>query len=61
MPIAWDELPQVKSGAHWTIRNAREHLSLRKRDPWTDYSNQSQSLTEAMSILSFVPKRKNPV
>ena len=35
MPVAWEDLSSLKSGAEWTIRNAREYLSFRKRDPWS--------------------------
>src|SRR5262249_14487052 len=27
MPIAWEQLEAIKSGAQWTIADAREHLS----------------------------------
>ena len=36
-PIAWDELPEIRSGAHWTISDARDRLSFQKVDPWADY------------------------
>ena len=58
MPVAWDDLPEIKSGAHWTIGNAREHLSFQARDPWAGYWKQAQSLTGAMKILSFKPERR---
>ncbi len=58
MPVAWQELASIKSGAQWTVRNAREHLSQVKRDPWAQYWQQSQSLTDAMKILSFKPRGK---
>jgi bifunctional non-homologous end joining protein LigD len=58
MPVAWKDLASIKSGAQWTLRNAREHLSQVKRDPWARYWQQSQSLTDAMKILSFKPRRK---
>lgn len=53
MPIDWDELPQMKSGAHFTIRNARDHLSLRKADPWAEYARCKQGLSKAMKALDF--------
>ena len=58
MPLAWDDLSRVQSGAQWTIQDAREYLSFRKRDPWSGYWKEAQSLTEAMKILSFKPRRK---
>ena len=57
MPVAWKDLPMLKGGAHWTIMNAREHVSFEKRDPWADYWKQPQSLTAAMKTLSFKPGR----
>jgi bifunctional non-homologous end joining protein LigD len=55
MPISWEELADVKSGAQWNIANAREFLSFRKQDPWTQFWKQRQSLTQAMKYLSFTP------
>ena len=51
MPIAWDELPEVRSGAHWTISDARDRLSFQKVDPWADYGKCRQTLTAAMKAL----------
>jgi bifunctional non-homologous end joining protein LigD len=42
MPVAWEELPKIKSGAQWTIANAREHLSFQTSDLWTDYWKRSR-------------------
>ena len=54
MPIAWDELPEVRDGAHWTISNARDRLSFQKADPWVDYWTCRQTLTAAMKALAGV-------
>jgi bifunctional non-homologous end joining protein LigD len=51
MPIAWDELALVKSGAHWTISDARDRLSFQKVDPWAGYWTCRQTLTAAMKVL----------
>jgi len=51
MPIAWDELADVRSGAECTIANARDRLSLRKVDPWAGYAGCKQTLTAAMKAL----------
>ncbi len=51
MPISWDELPQIKSGAHWTISDARDRLSFQKADPWADYWKCKQTMTAAMKAL----------
>jgi bifunctional non-homologous end joining protein LigD len=52
MPIAWDELAEVRSGAHWTISDARDRLSFQKLDPWADYWTCRQTLTAAMKTLA---------
>ncbi|MBC7666316.1 MAG: DNA ligase D [Caulobacter sp.] len=54
MPIAWDELPDIRSGAHWTISDARDHLSFQKADPWADYWKCKQTMTAAMKALADV-------
>lgn len=33
MPVTWEQLATLKSGAQWTISTAREHLSFQKTDP----------------------------
>jgi bifunctional non-homologous end joining protein LigD len=55
MPISWQELPGIKSGAQWTIVTAREHLSFQKADPWADYWTSKQTLTVAMKRLGYLP------
>jgi bifunctional non-homologous end joining protein LigD len=51
MPIAWDALGPIKGGAQWTIANAREHLSFQAADPWADYWDAKQTLTQALKLL----------
>jgi bifunctional non-homologous end joining protein LigD len=53
MPVTWDDLPKLKSGAHWTIATAREHLSFQKVDPWAEYFSTAQTLTAAMKVLGY--------
>jgi bifunctional non-homologous end joining protein LigD len=55
MPVAWEELSSLKSGAHWTIATAREHLSFQTVDPWADYGSTPQTLTAAMKLLNYKP------
>jgi bifunctional non-homologous end joining protein LigD len=57
MPVAWEQLMSLKSGAQWTVRTAREYLSFQKDDPWAAYRDCEQHLDEAMSILGFEPQR----
>jgi len=54
MPIAWDELPQIGDGAHWTISDARDRLSFQKADPWAGYWTCRQTMTAAMKALADV-------
>jgi len=51
MPIAWEDLAKLKSGSHWTIATAREHLSFQTVDPWAGYWRKRQSLSGAMKML----------
>ena len=53
MPISWDQLSSLKSGAHWTIATAREYLSFEQADPWADYAKSRQTLTAARKILKL--------
>ncbi len=52
MPLRWDDLPRLKSADQWTIANAREHLSFDPRDPWADYWQARQTLTQARRRLT---------
>ncbi len=58
MPVSWDELAQLRSGAEWTIATAREHLSFQSVDPWADYWTKRQTLTEAKKILSAASRKR---
>lgn len=53
MPVAWDDLPKIKSGAQWTIKTAREHLSFQTSDPWADYWTKKQTVKAAMKKLGL--------
>jgi len=55
MPVTWDQLATLKSGAHWTIATAREHLSFQAVDPWAEYGSTRQTLTDAMKMLGYKP------
>jgi bifunctional non-homologous end joining protein LigD len=52
MPVAWAQLPSLKSGAHWTIQTAREYLSFSGEDPWADYWKARQPLAAAIKRLT---------
>ena len=51
MPISWDQLHDVKSGAHWTIATAREYLSFQTEDPWAGFWKKRQSLSRGIKLL----------
>jgi bifunctional non-homologous end joining protein LigD len=53
MPVAWEQLRELKSGAHWTVQTAREYLSFQGgSDPWADYWKSRQTLTRALKRLA---------
>jgi len=58
MPVAWESLPELTSGAHWTIQTAGDHLLAQKTDPWADYAGCRQSLSTAAKALGlkFAPR-----
>ena len=51
MPVAWEQLKDIKGGAQWTIATAREYLSLQRTDPWAMYWKKRQSLSKAIKAL----------
>lgn len=53
MPVSWQQLGALKSGAQWTIGTAREHLSFERVDPWADYWRTRQGLAGPMKRLGY--------
>ncbi|WP_315126693.1 DNA ligase D [Comamonas antarctica] len=51
MPVAWEQLPELSGGAPWTVATARDYLSLRKDDPWSDYWGTKQTITQGLRML----------
>ncbi len=51
MPVSWEQLSDLKSGAQWTVQTAREYLSFQTRDPWEAYWSAKQSLASAIKRL----------
>lgn len=45
MPLAWEELADVKSSRQFTVENALAHLESRKHDPWAEIGQVRQSIT----------------
>ncbi|HEX6364312.1 MAG TPA: DNA ligase D, partial [Albitalea sp.] len=55
MPVSWDQLMSLKSGAQWNITTAREYLSFEQDDPWAAYWKSRQTLARAMKALGYPP------
>jgi bifunctional non-homologous end joining protein LigD len=55
VPVRWEELPELRSGAHWTVRTVGERLAI-GNSPWEDYADSAVTLTKAMKALGFKPK-----
>lgn len=51
MPVSWEQLSELKSGAQWTVQTAREYLSFQTQDPWETYWSTGQSLASAIKHL----------
>ncbi|WP_250502273.1 DNA ligase D [Caballeronia sp. AZ7_KS35] len=51
MPVAWEQLADLKGGAQWNVQTAREYLSFHSEDPWRDFWSTRQSVTSAMERL----------
>ncbi|VTU42347.1 Putative DNA ligase-like protein/MT0965 (plasmid) [Variovorax sp. RA8] len=50
VPIAWEELAKVTSGAHWNVRNVQTRLD-KGNDPWEGYADSARPLAQAKKIL----------
>jgi len=55
MPVAWEQLGELKGGSQWSIATAREYLSFQTTDPWAWYWPAKQTLVAGMKILGFHP------
>jgi bifunctional non-homologous end joining protein LigD len=52
VPIAWDELVTLRSGAQWTVRTLAQRLAeLDGHDPWQGWSTCRQTLSAAVRHL----------
>lgn len=54
VPVAWDELHSLTSGAHWTVRTIGGRLATGNQ-PWDDYESSRKGLATAMKKLAFKP------
>lgn len=54
VPVRWDELPRLRSGAEWTVATVHERLDA-GNEPWAGYAASAISPTAAMRKLGFEP------
>lgn len=54
VPVAWEELPALRGGDHWSVRTVHERLDV-GNEPWTGYAKAARSLRSAMSSLGYAP------
>jgi bifunctional non-homologous end joining protein LigD len=54
VPVAWDELDSLTSGAHWTAQTLGARLAVGNR-PWDAYEASRNTLTASMKQLGFKP------
>lgn len=54
VPVRWDELDSLKSGAHWTVGTVHERLP-EGNAPWEGYDKAHAGLAAAMKKLGFQP------
>jgi bifunctional non-homologous end joining protein LigD len=52
VPVRWDELAALKSGAHWSVTNVHTRLD-EGNAPWDDYERSRKALGPAMKSLGF--------
>ena len=51
VPVAWNELGKLTSGAHWTVQSVEQRLRI-GNGPWQGYATAAVSLTVAMKALA---------
>lgn len=54
VPIGWNEVKKISSGAHWTVGNIHTRLD-QSNTSWEAYSKSAQGLAPAMKMLGFKP------
>lgn len=56
VPVRWEELAELTSGAHWTVSTVESRLAV-GNEPWADYEKSATTLTKAMKTLGFKPAK----
>lgn len=54
VPVAWDELPLLSSGAHWTLQTAPGRFTVGNK-PWSDWEKGRKGLANPMKRVDFTP------
>jgi len=57
VPVRWEELAELTSGAHWTVKTVESRLEV-GNEPWADYAKSATTLTRAMKTLGYKPEKK---
>jgi bifunctional non-homologous end joining protein LigD len=52
VPVGWDELDGLKSGAHWAVNSVHSRLD-QGNAPWDGYESSRAALAAAMKTLGF--------
>ena len=55
VPVAWDELPSLRGGDHWSVKTVHERLDT-GNDPWHGYARVARGLASAMSALGYASR-----
>ena len=53
VPLRWEELGKLKSGAHFDIHSLPKRLARLRTDPWDGFDQLHQDLSQDLSKLSF--------
>ncbi|MGJ7520742.1 DNA ligase D [Variovorax sp. LT1P1] len=54
VPVAWEELPSLRSGAHWTLKTAPERFTVGNA-PWDAWEKGRKGLAKPMKMVDFKP------
>lgn len=52
VPVAWEELDDLSSGAHWTVASAAARFSV-GNTPWARYDSSAAQINEALEVLGL--------
>lgn len=52
VPVAWEELDDLTSGAHWTVASAAARFSV-GNEPWALYESSAAQIHEALEVLGL--------